>query len=182
VWSGLLRNIQTPHWELPTGADELQTIKPQTRDILQDWLPDENGRGAAASRRRTARILDRSWLADERLFASVTRLRNAATRARWNVDATRQAVAVGLYRLDEGKPPQDLQVLVPRYFKSGLPIDPYSGEPFRYRADNGKAIVWSTGPDRIDDGGVRHGGHLPDGHADWQHRGFDLIKEAPAWP
>lgn len=179
VWSGLLRNIQTPHWELPTGADELQTKKPQTRDILQDWLPDENGRGAAASRERTARILDRSWLADERLFASVARLRGAATRARWNVDATRQTVAVSLYQLEEGKHPPDLQTLVPRYFKSGLPIDPYSGETFRYRVDNGKAIIWSTGPDRDDDGGMRHGGHLPDGHRVWQARGFDLIKEAP---
>jgi hypothetical protein len=33
------------------------------------------------------------------------------------------------------------------------PIDPYSGEPMRYRAQPSGYVIYSVGPDRKDDGG-----------------------------
>jgi hypothetical protein len=136
------------------------------------------------TRADVAHLVDASWLADETLFCAVAPLRSAATRASWRVDATRQAIALSLYRLDEGKPAQDLKDLVPKYLPDGLPPDPYSGQPYHYRIapENQQGIVWSTGPDRIDHGGRRHGGNLPDDDAQWSRGDFDLIKAAPQWP
>ena len=106
----------------------------------------------------------------------------AATRARWRVDATRQAVAVALYRLEEGKSAGQLQDLVPKYLAS-LPIDPYAGQPYRYGVDmrNGRESLWSTGPDRIDHGAMQHGGNVPDGDPRWANGAFDLITIVPRW-
>ena len=195
VWAGLFRALHTPHWQLPAAAEEPQTEKEATRKILHGWLPATEGPGAALTRAHMVRLVDASWLSDERLFCSVARLREAATRARCRVDATRLAITLGLYRLDEGKPAQDLQDLVPKYVPAGLPTDPYSGQPFRYRiapkklgppnengAAPGQGIIWSTGPDRIDHGGRKHGGHLPDDDAQWSRGDFDLITLAPQWP
>jgi hypothetical protein len=180
VWAGLFRGIETSHWKLPIETEEFRTEKTATRTILQGWLPAPE---SSVTRAYTARLLDASWLADERLFCSVTRLRNAATRARYRVDATRQAIAVALYRMDDGKSPSELQILVPKYLAS-LPTDPYSGELYRYRIapQNGQATLWSTGPDAKDHGGLNHGGHLPDDDPRWPGGDFDLILLEPCWP
>jgi hypothetical protein len=181
VWGGLFRAVDTPHWQLPELSEVPKTKKKATREILQCWLPAP---GASISRADMIHLLDTSWLADDRLFCPVVPLREAAIRARWRVDATRLAVALSLYRLEEGKSAPDLEALVPKYLPAGLPIDPYSGQPFGYRIlpQNGQAIVWSTGPDRVDHGGKRHGGHLADDDPQWVHGNFDLIKSAPQWP
>ncbi len=195
VWAGLFRAVQTPHWQLPEVADDPQTKKDATRKILHGWLPAAEGPGAAVTHAQMVRLVDASWLSDERLICSVARLRERATRARCRVDATRLAITLGLYRLDAGKPAQDLQDLVPKYLPAGLPTDPYSGQSFRYRiapnklgppnengAAPGQGIIWSTGPDQVDHGGRKHGGHLPDDDAQWSHGDFDLITLAPHWP
>jgi hypothetical protein len=180
VWAGLFRGLETPHWELPEAGQPLQAKKDATRVILQGWLPPTPG----VDRAHVAKLLDDSWLADERLFCSITNLRSDANRSRWRVDATRQAVALALYHLEHGKPAAQLEDLVPKYLPVGLPTDPYSGENYRCRFDpiNGQATVWSTGPDRIDHGGRKHGGHLADGDPGWIRGGFDLIITAPHWP
>jgi hypothetical protein len=195
VWAGLFRAVETPHWQLPAAAEQPRTEKDATRKILHGWLPATDGPGAALTHAHMVRLVDASWLSDERLFCAVARLREASTRARCRVDATRLAIAVGLYRLDEGKPAENLQDLVPKYLPAGLPTDPYSGQSFRYRiapkklgapnengAAPGQGIIWSTGPDRVDHGGRKHGGHLPDDDAQWPRGDFDLISLAPQWP
>jgi hypothetical protein len=155
---------------------------------------------------RLARLLDASWLADPQLFVPVLSLRSAATRARWRVDACRLKVALGLYRLLENKSAQKLEDLVPKYLPQ-LPVDPYSGQAFRYRISQGEelaiagdeefqgrkgpgqgkvqpgqGVLWGTGPDRMDHGGKKHGGHLPDDDPRWWSEGLDLIAVAPSWP
>jgi hypothetical protein len=178
VWAGLFRGIETPHWELPAATQDPPTERKATLKVLHSWLPAATGPGANLTRADVIRLVDASWLADDRLFCSTATLRNAATRSKWRVDATRLAVALSRYRLNHGKPAPDLQALVPRYLPNGLPTDPYSGQSFQY----GNAIVWSTGPDQIDHGGRKHGGHLPDDDALWKSGDFDLIKQVPNWP
>ncbi len=183
VWAGLFRAVETPHWELPASTEDLHTRKDATRKILHAWLPAAAGPGSSISRADVAGLLDASWLADERLFCAVAPLREAATRAQWRVDGTRLAVALSLYRLEQGNPAPALRALVPKYLPMGLPADPYTGQWFHYRSQPGEpAIVWSTGPDRIDHGGRNHGGHLSDHSPAWSRAEFDLITPVPHWP
>jgi hypothetical protein len=179
VWSGLIRNLETPHWELPESPAEVRADKAMTHKIMEGYLPEVGG----TSQERVVRLLDSSWLPDEQIFPSVKRLRKSATRARWRAEAMRQVVALGLHQLEQGKAAPDLDALVPNYFPAALPIDPYSGKSYRYRLDaqNGQADLWSTGPDRIDHGGRRDGQHLDDDQPGWRRGELDLIVPVPAW-
>lgn len=64
------------------------------------------------------------------------------------------ALAIERFRLaNHGKLPDQLSSLVPAFLDK-VPIDPYDGQPLRYkRTDNGY-IVYSIGPDATDDGGI----------------------------
>ena len=78
--------------------------------------------------------------------------------------------------------------------RKDCPIDPYSGEPFHYRISPGEeiemlgkvgpgqAILWSTGPDGVNDGGKKAGRHLLDFGLDRTPEGFDLVTVVPDWP
>jgi hypothetical protein len=200
VWGGLFRAVKTPHWELPQTSTPITSDNETTRDILRGWLPPAAGAGTSITAQELARLLDHSWMSDERLFTAVVPLRMAATRAQWRVDAHRLAVALQLYQIQEGKTAQHLKTLVPKYL-SDVPTDPYSGELFRYRISGGEevtlieqrggrpwqiahvvspgqAILWSSGPDRTDNGARKHA-DLPDDDAGWGREGYDLITIVP---
>jgi len=68
--------------------------------------------------------------------------------------ATLAALAIEMYRRDHGKLPASLQALVPRYLP-GLPIDVYDGGPMAYRVTAHGPLLYSVGPDRVDDDGAR---------------------------
>lgn len=200
VWDGLFRNLRTPHWQLPEIPLE-RPGNPSTQEILRGWLPVGEGPGSSMTLAKLARLLDNSWLGDERLFAPVMPLRGVATRSRWRVDAARLTVALGLYQFQHGKTATRLEDLVPKYLPD-VPVDPYSGEPVRYRISNGEriefraldeprrpkpavqgqGILWSTGPDRSDHGGRQDAGSLPDDNVQWSHSDFDLVTLVPHWP
>jgi hypothetical protein len=81
---------------------------------------------------------------------------------------TMTALALRLYRKENGRYPENLQQLVPKYLPS-VPIDPYDGKPLRYRKLQKGFKVWSVGENRKDDGGVKVW--------DWWRRG-DLVLES----
>jgi hypothetical protein len=203
VWEGMFRHLATPHWQLPTPPDEPEGASERTREILRAWLPPTEGPGAKLRISELARLLDASWLAEEKLFARVLPLRAAATRGRSRLEACRLCVALKLYQLEENKTAQRLDDLVPKYLPQ-VPVDPYSGQPFRYRisegerlqvigdaaqlgpglgvVQRGQGIVWSTGPDRVDNGGRSHGGAFGDNDPRWLTPELDLITIAPLGP
>jgi hypothetical protein len=187
VWAGLFRAIETPYWQLPPEAAEPIRAGDTARQILRGWLPDDRG---TARKAEVARLLEASWLTDERLFAPVVPLRDAATHSRWRTDASRLMLALAFYKREEGKPAARLDDLVPKYLPK-LPLDPYSGEAFHYRVSAGENIVllgdvrpgqgvlWSTGPDRRDHGGRAHGARLRADDAEWANGAFDLVTIVP---
>jgi hypothetical protein len=81
---------------------------------------------------------------------------------------TMTALALRLYRKENGRCPENLQQLVPKYLPSVL-IDPYDGKPLRYRKLQKGFKVWSVGGNCKDDGGVKV--------RDWQRKG-DLVLES----
>jgi hypothetical protein len=66
----------------------------------------------------------------------------------------RVAVAATRYRLDHGKLPSRLADLVPGYLNA-IPTDVFSGKPLRLAIKKDKWIVYSVGPNGVDDGGVQ---------------------------
>ncbi len=62
-------------------------------------------------------------------------------------------LALRAYRLDRGAYPATLGQLVPAYLPD-VPLDPFSnGQTLRYRLSRGRYLLYSVGPDAVDNGG-----------------------------
>jgi hypothetical protein len=82
-------------------------------------------------------------------------------------DQATLACALERYRLANGRFPEDLNALVPR-FTSQLPHDALTGEPYKYRrAGDGHFALYSVGWDEKDDGGVPGKVLFDDRQGDW---------------
>jgi hypothetical protein len=68
------------------------------------------------------------------------------------------AVAMTRYRLDHGSLPKKLDELVPKYMDA-IPIDPFDGRSLRLAIKKDNYIIYSVGPDGVDDGGVNYWGN-----------------------
>jgi hypothetical protein len=62
-----------------------------------------------------------------------------------DLHAAQLKVALRLYQAETGKPAAALDVLVPRYLPV-IPVDPFDGQPFRYRLSRGERLVWPNDP------------------------------------
>jgi hypothetical protein len=84
-------------------------------------------------------------------------------------------LAVQLFRNEHGRPPDRLDELTPNYF-SQLPLDPWTGKRVIYRREGEAFVLYSTGPDGIDDGG-----RFPDNPNHWNTPGYDLDAGYDRW-
>jgi hypothetical protein len=72
--------------------------------------------------------------------------------------------ALQAYRLDHGAYPTRLSDLIPSYL-SAVPVDPFSNnQPLRYRVKGSSYLLYSIGPDGIDDGGKPFVNHVGPGY------------------
>jgi hypothetical protein len=82
-----------------------------------------------------------------RAFETVARLRAGD-------DSARVAVAMTRYRLDHGKMPTTISELVPEYLEE-VPKDPFDGKDLRLVVKNNQYLIYSVGPDLVDDHGKK---------------------------
>ncbi len=80
-------------------------------------------------------------------------------RAQCNSVARQLRVALRQYQIENGKPADQLAQLVPNYLPA-IPLDPYDGQPFRYRLSRGEFIKWPL-PDAAADALPGEGGAAP---------------------
>jgi len=84
---------------------------------------------------------------------------DSVVRAAAEADARRAvagtAVAVCRYRVEQGQWPGKLDDLVPDYLIVA-PTDPFDGKPLRFKSDDDKIVIYSVGPDAVDDGGAAY--------------------------
>ena len=74
--------------------------------------------------------------------------------AQSSVDMARVACALERYRLGQGKYPESLDALAPRFIEP-VPPDVIGGQPLKYhRASDGRFVLYSVGWNGTDDGGV----------------------------
>ncbi len=64
------------------------------------------------------------------------------------------ALAMCRDRAKNGKYPEKLDNLVPDFIAS-VPLDPFDGKPIRLKQTESELVIYSIGPDGIDDGGKR---------------------------
>ncbi|MGE0607640.1 MAG: hypothetical protein AB7O62_11145 [Pirellulales bacterium] len=74
-------------------------------------------------------------------------------RAQARAMAADAAIAAELYRRQHDALPATLEALVPDFLPA-VPVDPFSGLPLLMSARADELVIYSIGPDGIDDGGV----------------------------
>jgi hypothetical protein len=102
---------------------------------------------------RVTSMLARNYFLQD-LFGSMGRCIRIGWRARASAQGTVATLAVLTYRAQEGRLPESLQQLVDTGLLTSVPLDPYSGQPFIYRATDQDFMLYSAGEDFVDDGGL----------------------------
>jgi hypothetical protein len=74
-------------------------------------------------------------------------------RVRAQLDSAITALGVERYRQAEGRLPESLEELVPKYLET-VPIDPFDGKPLRYKQSETGYMIYSIGEDGEDNEGV----------------------------
>ncbi|MDB6108606.1 MAG: hypothetical protein JWR69_356 [Pedosphaera sp.] len=88
------------------------------------------------------------------LLPAVSRCYQKSARAQTGVNEAILACALERHRLANGRVPDSLEALVPRFLPK-LPPDVLTGEPLKYRRlDDGQFLIYSVGWNEKDDGGV----------------------------
>ncbi|MEN6424511.1 MAG: hypothetical protein ABFE13_04055 [Phycisphaerales bacterium] len=91
-------------------------------------------------------------IAVKMLAPALTRIADLDSRTCAHLDLARTALAMERYRLAQGRPPEQLADLVPDYLQQ-VPIDPFDGQPIRYRRTEPGYILYSIMEDGQDNGG-----------------------------
>ena len=169
-------NPTVPHiYSLPRRSIRESIVRPLiTRrlvDVLRVWvdLVDLAGRPWSQHAEAVEEIVSRHQVeGDERSSAllrpfSFALMKNVAIE-RFDLEvrpdrlledrAARVAVAIARFQRDHDDAlPEALSELVPGYL-AGVPQDPLTDEPLRYRQDADAYVIYSVGPDGSDDGGT----------------------------
>jgi hypothetical protein len=87
------------------------------------------------------------------MFPALDRAAEAFRRKHAHVRCLAAALAAERYRRKHGDWPETLGRLTPD-FLAEVPLDPYDGEPLRYRRLADGVVVYSVGRDEVDDGGT----------------------------
>jgi hypothetical protein len=68
------------------------------------------------------------------------------------IRAARVTLAIERYRLASGNMPVSLDLLTPKFVEN-IPVDPFDGQPLRYKKLAKAYVVYSVGEDKVDNGG-----------------------------
>lgn len=111
-------------------------------DAVQQHITDRASSGVGKFRYALTAL---ATPAMEGAFAAAARV-----EARNRTAAT--ALAAERYRRQHGRFPEKLEQLTPKFLPA-VPTDPFDGQPLRYAASENRRVVYSIGPDGVDDAG-----------------------------
>jgi hypothetical protein len=83
---------------------------------------------------------------------AVVTLMTAERKCKSNIERLDLVFALEQFRAQTGKYPRSLAKLVPAHIAK-IPLDPLAAQPFRYRAQDDGYMLWSVGPNGVDDDG-----------------------------
>jgi hypothetical protein len=152
--------------QLATALDTTKTrvsptkVKADTQAFEQMMFPT----GLAST--RLPRILRHRVMAEMLLPALGKMILKSAT-VQTAVNQAAIACALERYRLANGRFPEKLEALAPRFI-SQLPTDVITGAPYKYRLTyDGRFVLYSVGWDEKDDGGVPGKTLFEEDQGDW---------------
>ena len=165
--------------EYKTSTDELeQALEPLLRKRQR---PETEGATPGVQRlsedekRQMAEMVRRLDNPCGKLFAdtmlpSLGTLAEMSFYGRSEREATRAFLALRAHDLRKGRLPESLDELVEEEILPVVPVDMFSGEPLRYDAE--RRLLWSVGPDAVDDDGKSEPGQ-------WVQSQPDLVLSIP---
>jgi hypothetical protein len=86
------------------------------------------------------------------MLPAYDRVQGAAERSEQGQRNLQVAFALAAYHRDHGRYPTDLDELAPKYLGT-IPDDLFSGKPLIYRLEDKGYLLYSVGPNGVDDGG-----------------------------
>lgn len=160
-WNVVLTDVNREYDEL-LAILRNKNLK-QRKEQYAKWIEALNGLSASipasmANPSPTQATSMMSKLLISILMPSLGKSQEIVERGEAKRALTVQSLALAAYKADKGRYPQKLDELVPAYLKS-LPKDLFSGKEFVYKpsADGADYVLYSIGPNQIDDGGKYDG-------------------------
>jgi hypothetical protein len=86
------------------------------------------------------------------MFPSLSRAMELHVKSTAQLTCARAALAAERFRLKNARLPDSLTELVPE-FLSAVPIDPFDGQPMRFKTTDEGIVIFSVGENLIDDSG-----------------------------
>jgi hypothetical protein len=137
IYAAQLREIQKPLWQNPAWKQRGQKVDPVSAVALELGLPPEEGTGSHLSARQWGDYLREGM----HNYVIVYRVPQQLTaRSQRALHAAQLVVCAALYQANNGQPPAKLDALLAPGYLAALPIDPFTGRPFRYRISEGEVF------------------------------------------
>jgi hypothetical protein len=95
---------------------------------------------------------DSPYLLTRTLFPAWNKVEASDRRILARLRCAAAALACERFRQARGHWPLDLGE-IPNHFLDATPVDPFDGKPLRLRKTDDGIVIYSVGPDRVDDGG-----------------------------
>jgi hypothetical protein len=158
-WNHVLREMNRRYDELEAAA---RATKWEDRSAAMEQLDQEFTQISSAfespsrllaslvSREQRSQLV--SDVAAALLMPALHPAFDAEDRGNMKLSLAQLASALAVYRADEGAYPEKLEALVPGVLHQ-LPTDLFHGKPFIYRRDGEGYLLYSAGPNGVDDGG-----------------------------
>ena len=129
------------------ALDEMEALVKEARDpqALQKLAAN-----AKNPREALSQLVARATLG--LLLPAVTQAVTAEDVARQRMRNLQVALALAAFRHEQGRFPQELRELSPRYLED-IPPDWFSGRPLLYKPSAAGYVLYSVGPNAVDDGG-----------------------------
>ncbi len=100
------------------------------------------------------------------VLPTMTRVAELDVRVRAHLELAKAALAIERCRLATGQVPEKLEELVPQYLEQ-VPIDPFDGQPVRYRRTQPGYVLYRVDTDGQDNGGRERNEEDRDAPSDW---------------
>lgn len=123
-----------------------------TRRVEAAKLPPHEQAAEQAAFNAEVAALPRTAVLTRLLLPAVDKIAQSFRRKHGQLRSLSACVAAERFRRANSRWPETLDQLVPSYL-AAVPLDPYDGQPLRYKRLADGVIAYAVGPDLIDDGG-----------------------------